>query len=209
MTRILVLAPHPDDEAIGCGGVLLQHAEQGDTVQIIFLTSGEKGMRGISEDETIRIRENEAHRATKILGVRQAEFWRLPDGALQPTPVSVERMRHKLEAFQPDIIYVTHEREMHPDHRGAVRILRRAIRDLIGFHPDILGFEVWTPIQRLDEIRDITPFMETKIRAVRAYRSQCALVGFAEATRGLNRYRGEMHCWPGGNFAEAFTRLKS
>jgi len=208
MSRILVLAPHPDDEAIGCGGTLLQHAKQRDEVHVVFLTSGEKGGHGRSEAETIRVREAEARAATKILGVRQIEFWHLPDGAVRPTRAAIERLQKKLKQFKPDKIYVTHDREMHPDHRGAVRLLRRALKGATGKLPDVLGYEVWTPIQKLSEIVDISPFMEKKLRAVKTYRSQCAVVGFIEAVRGLNRYRGEMHSWPGGDYAEVFTRLK-
>jgi LmbE family N-acetylglucosaminyl deacetylase len=193
--RILALAPHPDDESIGCGGALLAHLAQRAEVEVVFLTSGEKGGHGRSESETIRVREQEARAAAEILRVRGIEFWRLPDGALRPTHAAVERLRRKINRFKPDIIYVTHDREMHPDHRAAVRLLRRALA-VTKIKPDVLGYEVWTPIQKLSEIVDISPFMERKLRAVRAHRSQCAVVG------------GEMHSWPGGDYAEVFTRLK-
>jgi LmbE family N-acetylglucosaminyl deacetylase len=214
MSRILVLAPHPDDEAIGCGGTLLHHARQCDEVHVVFLTSGEKGGHGRSEAETIRVREAEAHAAGKILGVSKIEFWHLPDGAVRPTLAAIERLQKKLKQFKPDKIYVTHDREMHPDHRGAVRLLEsslqavRRTRHAKTWTPTVLGYEVWTPIQKLSEIVDISPFLEKKLRAVKTYRSQCAVVGFVEAVRGLNRYRGEMHSWPGGDYAEVFTRLK-
>jgi LmbE family N-acetylglucosaminyl deacetylase len=214
MSRILVLAPHPDDESIGCGGTLLHHAKQRDEVHVVFLTSGEKGGHGRSEAETIRVREREARKAARVLGVRQIEFWHLPDGAVRPTPVAVDRLRKKLNQFKPDRIYVTHEREMHPDHRGAARLLESSLqaawrkKHAKAWTPTVLMYEVWTPIQQLDEIVDISPFLEKKLRAVKIYRSQCAVVGFVEAVRGLNRYRGEMHSWPGGDYAEVFTRLK-
>lgn len=208
MSRILVLAPHPDDESIGCGGTLLHHAEQRDEVHVVFLTSGEKGGHGLSEAETIRVREREARKAARILGVRHIEFWHLPDGAVRPTSDAVDRLRKKLKQFNPEKSYVTHEREMHADHRGAARLLRRALEGAAGERPDVLGYEVWTPIQELSEIVDISPYFEKKLRAVKIYRSQCAVVGFVEAVRGLNRYRGEMHSWPGGDYAEVFTRMK-
>jgi N-acetylglucosamine malate deacetylase 1 len=47
-----------------------------------------------------------------------------------------------------------------------------------------------------------------KLCAVQAYHSQCEVVDFVEAVRGLNRYRGEMHSWPGGDYAEVFTRMR-
>ena len=90
MSRILVLSPHPDDEAIGCGGTLLRHVGQGDNVRVVFLTSGEKGGHGRSEADTLRVREQEAREAARILGVRQQEFWREPDGALKATAAVVD-----------------------------------------------------------------------------------------------------------------------
>ncbi len=207
MSRILVLAPHPDDESVGCGGMLLKHARRRDESHVIFLSSGEKGGHGRPEADTIRVREHEARQAARILRVRKIEFWHLPDGQVRPTPGALKRLRQKLRRFRPDRIYVTHDREMHPDHRGAARLLRRALPKAGRKAPEVLGYEVWTPIQDLSEIVDISPFMKSKLRAVRSYRTQCAVVGFAEAVRGLNRYRGELHSWPGGDYAECFTRI--
>jgi LmbE family N-acetylglucosaminyl deacetylase len=204
MPRVLVLSPHPDDESIGCGGAILGHVARGDDVRVVFLTSGEAGGHGRSPDETLRVREREARAAAKILGTSEPEFWREPDGKLRVTPALTKRLRETIETFKPDVVYVTHEREMHPDHIASARVLRTALAPLKR-KPRVLMYEVWTPIQKLDEIIDISEFMKQKIRAVRAYRSQCAEVGFAEAVLGLNRYRGEMHSWPGGDYAEAFT----
>lgn len=213
MSRILVLSPHPDDESIGCGGTLCHHVQQGHEVQVVFLTSGEKGGHGRPEAETIRVREQEAREAAKILGIRHLEFWRQPDGAVRATRAAVDRLREKLREFQPHTIYVPHNREMHRDHRGAVRLLESGLqaawlsKHAKAWTPTVLMFEVWTPVQQLDEIVDISPYLTKKLAAVRTYRSQCAVVGFVEAVRALNRYRGEMHSWPGGDYAEVFTRL--
>ena len=215
MRNVLVISPHPDDEAIGCGGTLRKHVVAGDTVQVIFLTSGEKGGHGRPEAETIRIREKESRRAAKILGIREIEFWRLPDGAVKPTRAAVNRLRTKLQAFQPETIYVTHDHEMHPDHRGAVRLLESSLQAVRrgkpakAWTPTVLGYEVWTPLQQMDHIEDISTHIELKLAAIRAYQSQCAVVDFAEAFRGLARYRGEMHCWPEGEYAEVFAELKT
>jgi LmbE family N-acetylglucosaminyl deacetylase len=207
MSRVLVLSPHPDDESIGCGGTLRAHVNAGDRVEVIFLTSGEKGGHGRSAAVTLRLREREAKAAAAILGLAHLEFWRAPDGALKPTPALRARLRRKLREMRPDRIYVPHERETHPDHRGAVRLLRAALAGTKA-KPLVLGYEVWTPVQKLVEIVDISPCMATKLRAIRAYRSQCAVLDFDAAILGLNRYRGEMHSWPGGRYAEVFTAVR-
>jgi len=71
-----------------------------------------------------------------------------------------------------------------------------------------MEFEVWTPLQRIDHIVDVSRHIKVKIAAIRAYRSQCAVMRFDEALIALNRYRGEMHSWPGGDYAEVFTIWK-
>jgi LmbE family N-acetylglucosaminyl deacetylase len=71
--------------------------------------------------------------------------------------------------------------------------------------PRALAYEVWTPLQQLDEIVDITSYMPRKLNAIAAYKSQTRIMNFEAAALGLARYRGEMHCWPGGEYAEVFA----
>jgi N-acetylglucosamine malate deacetylase 1 len=209
MKRVLVLSPHPDDESIGCGGTLRKHVVDGDDVVCIFLTSGERGGHGRPPEETRRIREQEATCAAEILGLSSIEFWRERNGGLRITEKLVSRLTEKIRSWSPDILYLPHDREMHPEHRAAVRLVRRVLARIPP--PDravVWMFEVWTPLQRMDQIVDISQYMDTKIAAVRAHKSQCSVVGFDEACLGLNRYRGELHSWPGGDYAEVFAELR-
>lgn len=210
MKRILVISPHPDDESIGCGGTLRKHVEDGDSVEVIFLTSGENGGHGRDPSLTRRLREAEARRACVILGTRAVEFWGMRDGAVRAGRAAVERLRGKFASFGPDTVYVPHTEEMHPDHRAAARLVQRALAGVPkrGVLPRVLMFEVWTPLQKMDEIVEISPQMKIKLEAIRAYATQCEVVGFDEAVVGLNRYRGEMHSWPEGHYAEVFAELK-
>jgi LmbE family N-acetylglucosaminyl deacetylase len=208
MARVLVISPHPDDEAIGCGGTLRKHVLEGDRVHVVFLTRGEKGGHGRPPEETARLREQEAQAASAVLGVARLEWWGLPDGAVRATGPAVARLRAKLQQWKPHVLYMPHDREMHTDHRAAARLVRRALAGTgPGVHlPTVLMFEVWTPMQRMDHIVDISDTIRTKMAAIRAYRSQCAAMRFDEAFLGLGRYRGEMHSWPGGAYAEVFAR---
>lgn len=208
MANILVVSPHPDDESIGCGGTLLKHAQKGDAVHVVVLTSGEAGGHGRSPEETIRLREQEARDAAKILHLASLEFWRLPDGRLTVTAAARQQLRRAIRALRPSVVYVTHDREMHPDHRAAYRMVLQVVRDLTGRRPVVLLYEVWTPLQEIDHVEDISDVMDTKLAAVRAYRTQCDAVRFDDAVLGLNRYRGEMHSWPGGPYAEIFKKAE-
>lgn len=209
MNRILVLSPHPDDESIGCGGTLVQHIENGDEIYTIFLTSGEKGGHGLSEQETLVTREQEAKAATAVLGIQKFDFWRQVDGALRVTSSLVTRLREIIIEWSPNYIYVTHDKEMHPDHRAAARLLKTSLRSISNLNAmNVLMFEVWTPLQNMDEIVDISSHIKIKTKAIKEYKSQCAVIKFDQAILGLNRYRGEFHSWPGGDYAEIFLRMK-
>lgn len=207
--QVLVISPHPDDEAIGCGGTLLQHVEHGDHVSVIFLTSGEKGGHGRGEAETARLREEEAAQAAAILGVEALEFWHLADGGIVVTEEVVARVREKTNGDKVQLVYVPHAAEMHADHQAAAKLVRAALMGIPKERrPEVRMYEIWTPLQEMDEIIDISLYMEAKLATVRAYTSQCSVLRFDDAISGLNRYRGEMHSWPGGDFAEVFLRMK-
>jgi N-acetylglucosamine malate deacetylase 1 len=208
MNRIMIISPHPDDESIGCGGTIQKHVAEGDIVQVDLLTSGERGGHDLSETEVARIREEEAMAAAAILNIAHVELYRQPDGDLRASRTLADRLAKRINDWKPNIIYVPHSAEQHPDHRVALRLLRRSLRALdLDEPPRVLAYEVWTPLQQLDEIVDITPYIETKLRAVAAYQSQTRIMNFVAAAQGLARYRGEMHCWPGGEFAEVFADL--
>jgi LmbE family N-acetylglucosaminyl deacetylase len=209
MNKVLVISPHPDDEAIGCGGAIIKHTEEGDTVHVIFLTSGEKGGHGRSKEETRKIREDEAKEAAIILKTSKTEFWREPDGMFVVTKKNIEQLTNKLIEFKCDIIYAPHPNEAHPDHIAAALLVKKVLNGLNDEikKPSVLMFEVWTPIQKMDHILDITSFIERKRKAILSYKSQCEVISFDDAILGLNRYRGEMHCWPSGEYAEVFLNL--
>ena len=147
-------------------------------------------------------------RLQPYLAVEHVEFYRQPDGGLRVNRPLVSRLAQRIRDCKPSTIYVPHAAEQHPDHRVVVKLLQRSLRLLdLDEPPRVLAYEVWTPLQQLDEIVDITPYMETKLRAIAAYSSQTRVMNFAAAAQGLARYRGEMHCWPGGEFAEVFADL--
>jgi LmbE family N-acetylglucosaminyl deacetylase len=205
---ILVLSPHPDDEAIGCGGTILKHAADGVAVHVTFLTSGEAGgpRAGLGP-----VREAEAAEAGEILGVKEIEFWREPDGRLDARPELVERLTRRIRDLGATTIYVTHDREMHTDHQMAAVLAYRTLLALSSQGPApppmVLMYEVWTPLQEMSHIVDISDHIDKKLEAVRAHKTQCDLIPFDAAIRGLNRYRGELHSWPGGPYAEIFRSL--
>jgi LmbE family N-acetylglucosaminyl deacetylase len=205
---VLVVAPHPDDEAIGCGGMICLHRQRGDPVRVVFLTSGERGLAGPSDEVVCSIREAEAREAAAVLGVTGLDFLRLPDlGVAEHLEEGSERLGDVLKVHRPDLIYLPHPEEAHPDHEAALPLVRAARRPHFGGaeRPELRAYEVWTPLSRYGWVEDISAVMRQKLRAVRCYRSQLHALRYDRAVCGLNRYRGVLAA--GSRYAEAFQYL--
>lgn len=190
--NVLVIAPHPDDEAIGCGGTICLHADRGDRVTCAFLTSGELGLKHVPREEAWRIREAEAERAAAVLGLARVDFLRQPDWTLAgATEAAAVALRAVLEREAPSLIYLPHEGDAHPDHVASITVAREAVR-LAGAPAgvEMLGYEVWTPLPAFDRIEDVTRVMARKLRAIRCHASQMAVHRYDRAARGLAAYRG-------------------
>jgi LmbE family N-acetylglucosaminyl deacetylase len=206
--NVLVIAPHPDDESIGCGGTLCLHAARGDRVACAFLTSGELGLKHLPREDAWRIREAEAERAAAVLGLARVDFLRQPDwtlgDAIEPAAAALAAV---IARETPALIYLPHERDEHPDHAAAVAVTREALRLAGATGVELLGYEVWTPLQECDRVEDVTGVMARKLRAVRCYASQMAAHRYDRAARGLNAYRGAIN--GRARYAEAFQQFGS
>jgi LmbE family N-acetylglucosaminyl deacetylase len=206
--RILVIAPHPDDEAIGCGGAVCLHRRQGDSVHVVFLTSGERYTDDVPAETNRSVREAEACQAGRILDVEGLDFLGLPDLGLSACiDQAAGRLRPLLEAREPNVLYLPHPEESHPDHAAALPIVRAALAGLSSpFRlPELRGYEVWSPLTRYQWVEDVSAVMPQKLRAIRCYRSQLRLFRYDAAVRGLNRYRGILGA--ASRYAEAFVSL--
>jgi LmbE family N-acetylglucosaminyl deacetylase len=207
--NVVVVAPHPDDEAIGCGGALCAHAERGDRVLPVFLTSGEQdpGLKHLPRESVWEIREPEAFRAAATLGAAAPTFLRGPDWFVgDHVSEMAERLRPILVREAPSLVYVPHPEEWHPDHRAALAVVQAALRGT-DFPPPVLrGYEVWTPLATYDDVEDITSVMRRKLNAIGCYRSQLGALRYDRAVRGLNQYRGIMaaRC----RYAEVYRTLE-
>lgn len=205
--RVLVLAPHMDDETLGCGGALALHASRGATIKIVFLTDGaaEGALTAEARRERHDVRRAEGREATRVLGVEDVEFHDAPDGALASWPQSAVRLRGILESFRPQIVYLPHFVEEHPDHRATSAVLAAACEGLAA-NFQCLGYEVWTPLfpNCLVNIDDV---VERKRQAIERYPSQLADADYAHTVMGLAAYRSAAMQGGTCRFAEAFCSL--
>ncbi len=174
---------------------------------VVFLTSGELGLKHLAPAKAWAIREGEARRAGKILGLRELFFLRQPDwGLRQAGRAAATALRPIIQRERPQLIYLPHPGEWHPDHRAALPVLRRALRGSGVPRPDLRGYEVWTPLANHDHSENITKVMTRKLRAIGVHRSQLNEFNYRRAVCGLNQFRGEL----GGKcqYAEVFTALR-
>lgn len=201
--NVVIIAPHPDDESIGCGGTICVHAARGDRLTAVFLTSGEFGLRNLPRAEAWRVREREAEKAAGILGLSAITFLRGPDHQLADArDQTAHALMPVLQREQPEVVYQTHPCDWHPDHRAALPIVQQALREGGLSTPTLLSYEVLTPLTEYDRVEDITPMMARKLRAVRAHRSQVGQLRYDRAVRALNEYRGVVA--QAGRYAEVF-----
>lgn len=204
--NVLVIAPHPDDEAIGCGGAVCLHTERGDSVSAVFLTSGELGLKQLPGAAARKIREGEARKAARTLRLERTFFLRGPDwGVADAVDDLASALKEILNDVSPDLLYLPHPADAHPDHQAALPLLRRALRSCRKKRPRLRGYEVWSPLAAYDHVEDISRVINRKLRALRAHASQLVEFDYVGAVTGLNRYRGVTAA--NVKFAEVFLDL--
>ena len=187
--RVLVLAPHPDDETIGSGGSLVLHKEAHDPVKVIFLTNGAKGdMSGRFEKQAyITLRQEEARSACACLGGMDIEFWPYEDRELLASHEVRGRIFDTLRAYQPDLVYVPSPLEFHPDHRAACSFLCAAVQ-MYDRPCDVAFCEINQPL-RVNLLVNITSALERKVSALKEYKSQLFERNYDEIAISMNRFR--------------------
>lgn len=225
---ILVLAVHPDDAELGCGGTIAKHVAMGHKVGIVDLTRGELGTRGSAE-----IRDEEAAAAGKILGLGVRENLGIPDGFFENTKEYQLKVIAAIRKFQPDIVITNAYHDRHPDHGRANQLVEaatflsglRKIETLENGEPQA----PWRPKQVLhfiqdnyiqpDIVVDVTDYWDKKMASIFAYGSQfynpewnenepqtyISSPQFTAVVEGRGREFGKAI---GTKFAEGFTSRK-
>lgn len=183
--RVLVFAPHPDDETLGCGGTLKRLAEHA-RVKVVLVTDGSGA--GELPSGTAEIRQNEFLSALAVLKVKEHSLWRFPDGQLQNDRSLQLKIKEELILFRPNWIFSPSPLDYHRDHRD----LSQAVWWVASRLPDLdlmLFYETWAP-SFASHIVDITETAEAKWEALAEHRTALQYGDYARAARGLAEYRG-------------------
>jgi N-acetylglucosamine malate deacetylase 1 len=233
MADILAIAAHPDDIELNVAGTLLKSRDNGRSIAVCDLTAGERGSRGSEE-----LRREESRRANAVLGVNDATRWNLhiPDGDIAITKENVLKVVRAIRHFRPTVMIFPGERDRHPDHEHAHRLVREAYFDAGLRHVETehdgapqaphRPERIYTFVQRYerepDFIIDISAQFERKLDAIGAYSSQFTIPGrerevregepetFISSPEFMEYYIARMRQWGflvGGRYGEGFNTV--
>jgi LmbE family N-acetylglucosaminyl deacetylase len=148
--RIMVLAPHPDDETLGCGAVIARARAAGDQATVVIATDGRHSSRSpvLPPEPLARLRTAELQQACRVLGVADEDVVQLDyeDGTLGAGLTDLAGdLAALLAARRPDTVFVTCVQDHHPDHRALHRALQLALGEPMpgGHRPDVLAYPIW------------------------------------------------------------------
>jgi len=178
---ILVLAAHPDDAEISCGGTIAKHVSLGFKVGVVDLTRGELGTRG-----TALIRDQEAKDSSKILSLSIRENLGLRDGFFKNIEEDQMKVVKAVRKFQPEIVLTNAIHDRHPDHGRASDLVYEACflsgltkietqengKFQVAWRPKSVYHFVQSQYIRPDFVVDVSDFWEKKLESLRAYKSQ-------------------------------------
>lgn len=187
MSSILVVAAHPDDEILGCGGVLAAHVAEGDTVHVLIVAEGATS-RDFRRDPQGRELEltalkAAASRAAVAIGAEVPRMLGLPDNRLDTLPLLdvVKPIEAVVEAVSPEVVYTHHSGDLNIDHRIVHRatvtacrpLPSRPVRAIYAF--ETLSSTEWQSGGEAFQPQrwvDIEPFLRCKLRALEAYSAE-------------------------------------
>jgi N-acetylglucosamine malate deacetylase 1 len=202
---MLVIAPHQDDEAIGCGGAMALQAQSGnDAFTVVIFDGGSEHMAyGLERHELTQLRNEESRRAAVCLGVSEPRFLALSDPRTGAAEASRELLRIIEEAnvdavFTPFVLEASEHRQANYIVAEALKRVRREIR--------VFGYEVWGfVIPNVAVVID--DVMDRKIQALDCFETANRALNYTWSTQGVNMYRTRLLEAGSAKYAECFFEL--
>lgn len=205
MSKVLVFAPHPDDEILGCGGTMIKHIEAGDEVYVCIAT---KGCMPLFSTESVNKTRSEALECHKSIGVKKTFFLDFPAAMME----KVERyeMNGKIldviKEVQPDVVFIPHWGDMQKDHQMVADACMVALRPKYEpkaktiYSYETMSETAWNAPNVQNEFIpnvfvDISDTLNKKIKALSVFKSQLSEFPDArslEAVEALAKYRGAL-----------------
>jgi len=216
--KILIVAPHMDDEVLGCGGVIAKHVACGDKVTVIFIAHRIYGH--VYDKEKSRIEEAHALKAKKVLGYKTVIFLDLPDerldGSVQDIIIPLEKQACKTG---PDTVYLPFRGDNHQDHRAVFDAARVVFRPAANPSlKNIYMYEVPSSTEQSPPMAenaflpnyyvDISPYMKKKIDALMCYETEKRSRLHPRSEKGLEVLARKRGTEIGFEYAESFMILR-
>lgn len=185
--KVLVVAAHPDDEVLGCGGAIAGHSDAGDEVWVLILGEGVTSRIGGSkaeENKELDALRGSAKKANEALGVKRLILKEFPDNKLDTVALLdvVRAIESVISEFKPDIIYTHHHSDVNIDHRVIAEAVESAIRPMEhssvdqAFSFEIASSSEWNFVKsdpfRPNVFVDIENYISKKITALKCYGSE-------------------------------------
>ncbi|MDK2122789.1 PIG-L deacetylase family protein [Parachitinimonas caeni] len=205
--RILVLAPHADDETLGCGGTIALLRQRGCTVRVVVVTDGRKGdPHDFCAGEVYTVRRQEVSAATAALGGTELVFMDEPDGGVVANAELIRRLQAEFANFAADWLFIPSLLDYHRDHVATSYAALAAWRRM-GQPGRVFFYEIWAPLPA-NLLVDISAVMSQKKAAIDCYVLPLRYCDYRSANLGLAAYRG-LYCPPAESqrFAECFTEV--
>jgi len=217
--KIVVIAAHPDDEVLGCGGSIIKHSMKGDEVHIRILTDGAttRDSGGLKE----KLREN-AYTCSEILGATSLKFYDLPNQRLDTIPILeiIETIEEILNEVKPDRIYTHHVGDLNIDHQKVHHATLTAARPLAGSYiEEIYSYFVHSSTEWYQSSSsnvfipnvfvEISDVIDRKIEAMKSYETECRPFPHLRSPESI---RLHSQCWgldSGLKYAEPFMLIRS
>jgi len=192
--RVVVLAPHPDDEAIGCAGSILKHVGCGDRVSIVIATDGRRSQTIADPTEMSEQRRKEAAAAAQLLGDVRVEWLGFREGDWDLRELQ-SRLETLLDGIQPDVIYAPSRIDFHPEHHRVAHALALALDSHVRVRPrplDVRIYSVQVPLTPAlsNLVVDVSDVSERCHAVLRSYASQA---GSIECSYRQRRYGARLH----------------
>jgi len=215
----LIIAPHPDDEVLGCGGTIRKLSEMGEDVYVLVVSRGKKEM--YSEDQILNIR-NEARNAHKILGVIETRFLDFPAPDLDMVSIAEISIAisEVIWEYKIETIYLPHYGDIHHDHRVVFQSGLVAARPVNGnpvkkiFSYETLSETEWAP--PLSDMAflptkfvNITGVFKFKLEAMTCFKSQLRDFPNPRSLKAIEAMANLRGSTVGFNYAEAFMTIRT
>jgi len=215
--NLVVISPHPDDDVLGAGGVMIAAAEQGKGVFSVTVTDGRGSPRkgpAIPDQEMAALRKQESLAALKIAGVAGGFYLekRSPELEGEGGKEAAGELKSIFDWLRPGEVFLPAPYERHKTHLRCTRLALEALRACPGLKPRVLGYSLWGNFWggKRRVIRDITPFIRKKVEAVLAHSSQIAYKNYQQGIVGKNNSEAvfwESHEVQKAGFVEVFVDL--